>query len=312
MNASQVLSRRFIGSGVGALVISITIGSAQANPLAAIPGVPGSGNDQLLTDPRVGAFVVDPSTIGLLSKEGTKVILWWEKYLYDIHEYYGRLTLVQDAYLLQGKPNSEIDQFRQAVNLCYQNSPRLGHTLDSGGAGGFYVLYVNRIRDHVGSGNYKWCAGWLKNLRENLPKWEADVKQFTAQRTSEGVRGAVSGEKPRSAAWDPFSVFLANKELLVGQLMTLNEIPTCELKGWGRDCQTKVGKAVTLKRIGPSFEQFEQAKKYFCENMIIDSTKGSESPRTVALTGGRDHEARFRFSDTPGGYLAVQNAPGCS
>ena len=220
----------------------------------------------------------------------------------ELRDNYAKLTKYQEAYFHQGKDIQEIDNHRQALNICLKNAPRVSDSLASGGSGGFIPIYLYRIREYVTDGAFRqWCSPHMKAVREALPRYERETRDWIARRDQYGANAPASGEKPRSAAWEPFQVFVAGKDMLVGQISTLKAIPSCQLKGWGRDCEKTVGAAApSMKAVSPAFEKYEDAIAYYCSKM-----KGPR--KTVMLTGGRDATAEWGDE----GVVNVQNGPGC-
>jgi hypothetical protein len=99
---------------------------------------------------------------------------------------------------------------------------------------------------------------------------------------------------------EPYGVFLANDEVLVGRRTDLENTATCNLRGWGLDCNRKVKDAVSLSQVLGPFPTSEAARQAFCAALVPGSW------RVVPLGAGS--KARFSFA---GQELWVNNVPSC-
>ncbi len=307
-------------ASVGILLILLLLDSAVGRPGRALAqGAAGlSGQGELQAHPQVQEYSIDPRTIEHLTPQQRNVIEWYGRYMKELRASYARVTHVEEVYRAQGKDPSELGRVRRELDVCVRRAPTLADSYDQGGSSGFIPLYLYRIRDYVTNGPFRaFCAPHLKEIRARLPVWEREVKDARERREREGVRAAAGEERPRTAAWDSYSVFLAGRDVLVGQLSSLELVPLCQLKGWGRDCDTRlkdVKDGQKLKRVSPPFEAAEQAQAHYCAALqtIVDSKDPRKnSPREVLLTGGRDHEAKFSGDGFDGEYYYIRNAPRC-
>ena len=307
-------------SSVGLLLVCL-VGSplvATGRAVAQAPSAPGAGLSpgEFQAHPQIQEYSIDPRTLEHLTPQQRKVIDWYGRYITELRASYARVTQVEEIYSAEGKDPSELSRARQAIDVCIRRAPTLADSYDQGGSSGFIPLYLYRIRDYVTNGPFgAFCAPHLKDIRAKLPGWERDVKDARERREREGVRGAAGEDRPRSAAWDSYSVFLAGRDVFVGQLSSLELVPLCQLKGWGRDCDTRlkdVKDGQKLKRISPPFETYEQALAHYCaalQRFVDPKDPRNKSPREVLLTGGRDQEAKFSGEGFDGNYYYIRNAP---
>jgi hypothetical protein len=308
-------------AAVGVLLVVLVLNAPVARPRSAVaqgagPAIPGlAGQGELQAHPQIEEYSIDPRTIEHLTPQQRSVIDWYGRYITELRASYARVTQVEEIYSAQGKDSSELGRTRRELDVCIRRAPTLADSYDQGGSSGFIPLYLYRIRDYVTNGPFTaFCAPHLKEIRARLPVWEREVKDARERREREGIRGAAGEERPRGAAWDSYSVFLAGRDVFVGQLSSLELVPLCQLKGWGRDCDTRLKNTQKLKRISPPFEAYEQAQAHYCAAMqgIVDpKNPRNNSPREVLLTGGRDHEAKFSGEGFDGDYYYIRNAPAC-
>jgi hypothetical protein len=110
-------------------------------------------------------------------------------------------------------------------------------------------------------------------------------------------------------AQDSYGVYLAGRDVLVGQKSALEKIPACDTKtgewgkhrmrGWGLDCSKVVGPVTALKGFA-TYPREADARAAFCSAVT--------GRRAVPLTGNRDWEARLGTDPT---YYLIRNAPDC-
>jgi len=121
---------------------------------------------------------------------------------------------------------------------------------------------------------------------------------------------ALSGPISVLAASEPYGVFLAGRDVLVGQKSVLEKIPACDTKrgewgkdrmrGWGVDCSKTVGQVTPMSGF-KSWPTEQEARSAYC--------KAIADRRPVLLTANRDWEARFGSDQR---YYLIRNAPDCA
>ncbi|MFQ5921247.1 MAG: hypothetical protein ACE5M4_00240 [Anaerolineales bacterium] len=94
-----------------------------------------------------------------------------------------------------------------------------------------------------------------------------------------------------------YGVFLADGEVLVGSQSDLEQTPTCNLTGWGINCEETVGERTTLNMVLGPFSSREAAAEAYCENLDKDSV---HYPPLVVGTKGTFMGQDLWISNTPG------------
>jgi hypothetical protein len=243
-----------------------------------------------------------------------KTICIWEKYAQRLYKDYLQLAHYERAFQLMKNEAAvrDIAETRNGLMREMQRMPFRSQSLETGGAGGWARLYVCRIQDYVSTATFREHVDQIAEIEKRLGDYEKSAKDFLARLNERGVDAVAP------TGVQDYGVFQGGHDLLVGQQQSLGQLRKCDLKGWGKNCEP-VG-AATLVLKSPQFETFEGARKWFCDQMIwktvMKKDKPNEvdewqsSPHTVALTGGRDRTALFKFSGNE--WLTIQNAPTCS
>lgn len=181
---------------------------------------------------------------------------------------------------------------RQFLQAQLDAMPHMNQRINEGGSSGFYPIYLCQVQDYVGRPRFRAEVDRMREIEERHKGWTTQLASLEAGGVS--TAGSVSIEQ--------YSVFRANRDVLVGQIDALGDIPACRLKGWGVDCTKKVGELTRLVNVAPNFDTFEAARSFYCQALRKETIK------VVPLTGGRDRTAQFSFSSEP---LNIQNAPSC-
>jgi len=120
-------------------------------------------------------------------------------------------------------------------------------------------------------------------------------------------------EAAPAPAAEPYGVFLAGDDVVVGQQSAIAQIPTCDtrkglwgrdrMKGWGTNCRTTVGQVSPPRLITQlgTFATREEAVQAYCAAVVPGTTKS-------ASVGRLDEKAQFKFDS---GYHFIRNAPAC-
>jgi hypothetical protein len=257
---------------------------------------------------------LDPSQIEHLTPGMRKIIDKFVGYRQSLLKTYALLVSYQQVYAQRqdkGDSNAgdrveEISNYQQFIRSTLYQMPTFGKTKEMapGEAGGWVIAHIYNITQYTSGPYFKKAVPKIREIQSKLPIYQKEVGEEIKKVKEEGIRG------PGEYKGLEYAVFLAGKDVLVGQSRALEQIRVCDMKGWGTDCAKKVGQVVQLNRISDLFNTLEEAKRYFCDRLMIYSNdKENPSPRVVPLTGGRDRQARLTYDNQ---YYNIQNAPNCS
>lgn len=116
-----------------------------------------------------------------------------------------------------------------------------------------------------------------------------------------GGGGGGDGTGGGAASGAGYGVFLAGDDVLVGRKAELEAIRTCNLRGWGVDCNRTVGQAVALRLVAGPFGTLAEATAWYCGQ--IEPGSHFRPPLASFLVG-----AKLRFD---GKNHMITNAPAC-
>jgi hypothetical protein len=271
---------------LGILVTALALGWAT-------PMVTAAGAQSMERDPCRERFTV--WTAELVRRSEIKVMQSFDAYKAKIQELAIKASQLEWSFANQNKLDAvtQLQTDRQFLQAQLDAMPHMSQTVSQGGSGGFYPIYLCQVQDYVTRPRFRTEVDRMREIEKRLT-------DYTGQLAGLEQRGA---SQFGSTSTEQYSVFRADKHVLVGQIDSLKDVPACRLKGWGTNCEKKVGDLVRLVNVGPNFNSFEEARRWYCAALKPDTIK------VVPLTGGRDRSAQFSFSDEP---LYIQNAPSCA
>jgi hypothetical protein len=255
-----------------------------------------------------GDYYLDPAAVEMLPPGGKRTLCWMLRYEKNLHNMNTRLAAYQYDFTYRCVPAktgraANITTDREQVQSFYNRMPSMReprHGYPRGSAG-WIQYYLWEVRDYTNSAEFKRARLMIDTVGKNLAAYEKEAQACL-------VAGAGTTTSQRE-----YSVWLADKDVLVGQSDVLRATPTCRLKGWGLDCETTVGKALEkqgkeLKRVETLYNTFDEARKVYCSEVRAAAQSPDSAPKVVPLTGGRDWTAKLSYS---GERVSISNAPQC-
>ena len=160
------------------------------------------------------------------------------------------------------------------------------------------LVHIWQFRTQGGNGSEIPAYRAEANLPKRFLKGKVAGKNFCGKK-KKGKRGAnIRGVKPPGDK--PFGVLMVDGYIFMGNYWEIAERPTCQVGGWGLDCEAKVKDRAPIQNpLGKWFETELEAAQAFCKNAVENSYR-----KQPLVPSG--HYFKFKFDNAEHNVVATR------